>query len=262
MSKSSVFIKLCGGLGNQLFQISNGYAYSLRHNKNFYVSRTWEGIKPERPSYWDSIFKNLEPYLKDLSEFKGTLYKEPLWMKYQEIPYIEGDVIMEGYFQSEKYFEDYSLELRNLLGISKQESLEKLFSVAIHIRRGDYLLHPEFHTILQKEYYDKAKKIIEEKLNYIPNYIYFSEDTEWVKETFKYDLKESDKIISGKNDIEEFQEMVNCNGFILANSTFSLWASWFSDSNIIIAPKEWFGYYVKNKGDTWDDIYRKNFIII
>lgn len=261
-SRHSVYIKLCGGLGNQLFQIANGYAYALRHNKNFYVSKTWDGIKPERPSYWDSIFKNLQPFLKEISEFKGTLYKEPLWMKYKEIPYIPGDVILEGYFQSEKYFEDYSEAVRKLFGISKDSKSENNFSIAIHIRRGDYLLHPEFHTILQKDYYDKAKQIIEEKLGYIPNYIYFSEDIEWVKETFKRDFKSTDIIITNKSDIEEFQDMVNCDGFILANSTFSLWASWFSDSNMIISPKEWFGYYVKNKGDTWDDIYRKNFIII
>jgi len=258
-STSSVYVKLCGGLGNQLFQISNGYAYSLRHNKNFYVSRTWDEMKPERPSYWNSILKNLQPYLKDLSEFKGTLYKEPLWMKYQEIPYIEGDVILEGYFQSEKYFEDYNESVRKLIGIDRKVIPKTKFSIAIHIRRGDYLLHPEFHTILQKEYYDKSKQIIEEKLNYIPNYIYFSEDTEWVKETFKNDLKTSDIIISGKPDIEEFQEMVNCDGFILANSTFGWWASWFSEAEQIIAPKEWFGYYVKNKGDTWNDIYKKKF---
>ena len=57
-SRPSVHVNLCGGLGNQLFQIANGYAYALRHNKNFYVSRNWTGINLERPSYWDSLLKN------------------------------------------------------------------------------------------------------------------------------------------------------------------------------------------------------------
>ena len=111
--ESSVYVKLCGGLGNQLFQIANGYANALRYNKNFYVSKIWPGINSHRPTYWDSLLKNLQPYLKDISEFKGTLYKEPTW-EYKEIPYIEGDVIFEGYFQCDKYFQDYSEDVRKL----------------------------------------------------------------------------------------------------------------------------------------------------
>jgi hypothetical protein len=258
----SVYVKLCGGLGNQLFQIANGYAYSLRYNKNFYISRTWHGMKPERPSYWDSIFKCLQPYLKDLSEFRGTLYKEPTWY-YKEIPYIEGDVIFEGYHQCEKYFEDYSEEVRKLFNIYPKDtefknSKENKSSIAVHIRRGDYLKCPEFHYILQKDYYDKAKEVIKSKINSC-NYIYFSEDTEWVKETFKHDIDKEDKIISGLSDIEEFQLMVNCKGFIIANSTFGWWASWFSQSELIVAPKNWFGPLFN---ESYESIYRKCFDIV
>jgi hypothetical protein len=262
--KTSVYVKLCGGLGNQLFQIANGYAYSLRHNKNFYISRTWEGMKPERPSYWDNILKTIQPYLKDVSEFKGTVYREPQW-NYQEIPYIEGDVIFDGYFQCEKYFEDYSEDVRKLFNIypsvPKNSLILKNLKVAIHIRRGDYLKVPNFHTILQKEYYEKGKTILESKITN-PTYIYFSEDTEWINETFKDSIRESDKIISGLSDIEEFQLMVNCNHFILANSSFSWWASWFSDIHseaIIVAPSQWFG---RDFQGSWSAIYKDKFIQI
>jgi hypothetical protein len=259
--KDSVYVTLCGGLGNQLFQIANGYAYSLRYNKNFYISRTWYGLKPERPSYWDSIFKHLQSYLKDPSEFKGTFYREPTW-NYKEIPFISGDVIFDGYFQCEKYFEDKSEEIRKLFNIYPEPKSSSDISVAVHIRRGDYLKFPNVHPVLQKEYYDEAKKYIEEKINNKPRYIYFSEDTQWVKETFKNDITEKDKIISDMLDIEEFQMMINCNHFILANSTFSWWASWFADSKQIVAPKIWFGPdFVKDHGH-WDSIYRNTFFVI
>ena len=259
--KSSVFVKLCGGFGNQLFQIANGYAYSLRYKKNFYISRTWEGMKPERPSYWDSILKPLQPYLKDVSEFKGTYYKEPQW-NYQEIPFIEGDVIFDGYFQCEKYFEDFSEAIRKLFAIypSVPKNSSEL-KVAIHIRRGDYLKVPNFHTILQKDYYEQGKSILESKISK-PEYIYFSEDTEWVKETFQDSMKEQDIVISGLSDIEEFQLMINCNHFILANSSFGWWASWFSDidnQSIIIAPIQWFG---RDFYGSWSGIYKDKFIKI
>lgn len=259
---SCVYVKLCGGLGNQLFQIANGYAYSLRFNKKFYVSRTWDGIKLERPSYWDSILKPLQPYLKEVSEFKGKLYREPTW-EYKEIPFIEEDVIFEGYFQCEKYFEDYNEEIRKLFGIYRQDCLNpKELSVCVHIRRGDYLKNPLFHTILQKEYYDKAKEILSKHIlnpEIKIKYIYFSEDTQWVKETFGKSMSEQDQIISGLSDIEEFQMMVNCDCFIIANSSFSWWASWFARSGFIAAPSAWFG---PQFGGSWNSIYRKDFITI
>jgi hypothetical protein len=120
------------------------------------------------------------------------------------------------------------------------------------------LKNPLFHTILQKDYYEKGKTIIESKI-VDPEYVYFSEDTEWVKETFKDTMKESDSIVSSLSDIEEFQMMVNCEGFILANSSFSWWASWFNGSKFIVAPSSWFG---PQFGGTWNSIYRNEFIII
>ena len=250
--KDNVYVKLCGGLGNQLFQIANGYAYSLRYNKNFFVLKYWDG-RPDRPNYWNSLLKNLQPYLKDLSEFKGTFYKEPTW-EFKEITYIEGDVIFEGYFQSEKYFEDYNEDVRKLFGIYPNNCKDsKSNKVAIHIRRGDYLNNPLFHTILEKGYYEKGKNIIE-SIIIDPEYVYFSEDIQWVKENFK-----NDAVVQGLSDIEEFKLMVNCKGFVIANSSFSWWASWFSQSDVIVAPKNWFGPLFN---ESWNSIYRKSFTIL
>jgi hypothetical protein len=115
----------------------------------------------------------------------------------------------------------------------------------------------------EKDYYDKGKEILEKKLETQNlQYVYFSEDTEWVKETFKNSMKESDNILSRLSDIEEFQLMINCNHFILANSSFSWWASWFSDIHneaVIIAPSKWFG---KDCHKNWSAIYKDKFIQI
>ena len=270
---SSVFVNCLGGLGNQIFQIANGFAYAKRNNKRFFISKTWSGLSKERPSYWDSMLEGCKENLLEKDEFKhSTLYKES-GFKYSFIPSLEGNISLEGYFQSESYFEDHSEDLRKFLNIypevsskSSRDTISKEI-VAIHIRRGDYLKHPEFHTILTKEYYDEAKRIIEEKLGYRPIYKYFSEDTEWVKETFKENIQETDIVVLQKSDIEEFQEMINCDHFILANSSFSWWASWFSDferktPQIVIAPKYWFGVYVQERNQSWESVYRKHWIRI
>jgi hypothetical protein len=61
--------------------------------------------------------------------------------------------------------------------------------------------------------------------------------------------------------------MINCDHFILANSSFGWWASWFSDferktPQIVIVPKYWFGVYVQERNQNWESVYRKHWIRI
>lgn len=259
----SVYVNLCGGLGNQLFQIANGYAYSLRYGKKCFFSETWPGIKPDRPSYWDSLFINLKAYLLSPEKFKGTEYKEPTW-SYHPIPWIEGDVILTGYFQSEKYFDDYSEEVRRLLKIEVKPI--SMPYIAVHIRRGDYFSNTYIHSILNKSYYESSKQIIQNLLGYKPICIYFTDDKEWVKQNFKEALKEGDILSESNSDVEDFKRMIQCKYFILGNSTFSWWASWLNESvktspekSIITAPVRWFG---PGFPDDWSSIYRRDFILV
>lgn len=88
-------------------------------------------------------------------------YKEP-FHEFSRIPYEEGkDLIIDGYFQSEKYFKRsvvldlYRItdELRKKIWNICGNILEKGETVSIHVRRGDYLKLPhalpfvESHTI-------------------------------------------------------------------------------------------------------------------
>lgn len=259
----SIFVNLTGGLGNQLFQIANGYAYAKRHNKELILSETWREIRPHRFSHWHSLLKNLQIYLKP-KEGNYTHYGEPRF-EYKEIPTIEGNVDITGYYQSEKYFKDCEDDIHRLFSIP--ESFLHLSitptkcTVAIHIRRGDYLKASHFHTILPKTYYDTAKEIIEKEIGFRPNYFYFSDDRDWVKENFKDSLQEGDIVITNNTDDEDFIQMRNCHHFIIANSTFSWWAAWLSitDTNKkVICPNRWFNC----SESWWEDIYCKNWIRI
>jgi GR25 family glycosyltransferase involved in LPS biosynthesis len=260
----AIIVNPNGGLGNQLFQIANGYAYSLRYNKKFYICSSWKGINKDRPTYWDSCFKNLKQYLIASDKIGNIrIYKEPKF-SYSEIPNFNRHIIFEGYYQSSKYFEDYSEAIRNLFTLPedlrpKDEILssKEVINVAIHIRRGDYLANPDFHIPVEKAHYENAKKMIEEKLGFRPNYCYFSDDINWAKENFKESISEKDKFISGYKDYEELYIMSLCDHFIIANSSFSWWAAWLSktqkeEDKIVICPNPWFG----SKGPlNFQDIY-------
>ena len=265
----AVIVKPSGGLGNQLFEIANGYAYSLRHNRRFFITSSWEGMSKDRPNYWTTYLKGLNKYLVEDKKVKQIKrYKEPKF-SYSEVPKFKGHICLEGYYQSEKYFTDYSEAVKKLFTLPQDlipffNFKKEGITIAVHIRRGDYLKNQEFHVILDKFYYDNAKKVIEEKLGFRPNYYYFSEDTDWIKENFKDDIKENDKIISGYKDYEELYLMSQCDHFIIANSSFSWWADWLSrlqdeNSKIVIAPNVWFG---PSGIKDFQDIYCKNWIKI
>lgn len=248
----SVYLVPQGGLGNQLFQIATSYVYSLRNKKNFYISKIWDGLSNDRPSYWDSLLFNLKQNLINNEDIPNPciVYKEKNF-SHNEIPFISRDIKLEGYFQSEKYFMEYRDEILSLFSlhenmIPKIDMSDDTIKIAIHVRRGDYLKYPSIHITMTKEYYTKAKQIIEEKLGFVPNYYYFSDDIEYTKEMFKNDIKPTDKFISGYKDYEELYIMSQCNHFIIANSTFSWWGAYLSskeseDSKMVICPNPWFG---------------------
>jgi hypothetical protein len=100
--------------------------------------------------------------------------------------------------------------------------------VAIHVRRGDYLLPQHNHFCrLDVDYYGKAlEPYIAELENY--HFVIFSNDIEWCKDN----LIEGDMVtfIEPGNDCEDLILMSLCNHFIIANSSYSWWAAFKSKS--------------------------------
>lgn len=265
-NSDAIIVMPNGGLGNQLFQIANGYAYSLRYGKRFLICKSWKGMSKARPCYWRSILQNLQSYLINPRQCQKTKRFTENSFSYEAIPTFDTNIVFEGYYQSEKYFIDYETEIQKLfsfpkdlfssLPILKQERL----CVAVHIRRGDYIIQSDYHSIIPKEYYVKAKALLEEKLGCVPIYYFFSDNIEYVKEMDI--INEDDKIITKYQDYEELYLMSQCDHFIMANSSFSWWAAWLSQSQpkekkIVIAPDNWFG--PKGPQDYYD-VYCQNWI--
>jgi hypothetical protein len=265
-----VFGQVNSGFGNQLFQIANAYAYSKEFGKELKLSRTWKGKTKNRPSYWDTYLKHpkiVSALTSDKIKF-NKVYNEP-YFSYSKVPLSIKNIMLRGYFQSEKYFIKYEDEIRELFAPPtelnafaiqkiKELSFNEVPLVAVHIRRGDYVKIKK-HNILDLKYYEEAKAYIEEKLALRPRYIYFTDDILWVK--INFNIQEGDTILSSKSytDYQEFAIMQKCDHFIIANSTFSWWAAWLSKtakiSKIVVAPFQWFNFTNYDSKESWKDIY-------
>lgn len=253
----NVSARLIGGLGNQLFQIAASYAVG-KDNDMTIEYNTRRNRPDDRPHYWNTLLSHLNS--EDVQDGSYFFYRE-LTFGYKKITLPKRqNTMLVGYFQSEKYFENYKEEIHELFKLPegiRNDAVEYVSSivtndrpkVCIHIRRGDYV-GSDLHYVTPIEYFIEAKKLIQEKLGEV-NYLYFTDDKEWVRETFGMD--EFNLIVSRDTDYQEFAVMRQCDHFIITNSTFSWWAAYLGGSQgsgsvdipkgsekVVIAPKTWF----------------------
>lgn len=262
-----VIVKLKGGLGNQMFQYALGKHLSFKKNCPLRVDlifmkqdklKNYELDKLNIPSnkkthfleeviyYMINIFQRVFPFYKYIRQ-KSRKFNSQILKDATPIIYLD------GYWQSEKYFEGISEIIREQFKITtkinkkNEEMLKEIGesnSVAIHLRRRDYVSVPQIKEKLgacSMNYYKKGIKLVEKKIE-DPKYFIFSDDIEWVKENFT--LVENLVFVdinSHEKGYEDLRLMRNCKHFIIANSTFSWWAAWLSENEqkIIIAPRNW-----------------------
>jgi hypothetical protein len=235
--------KLMGGLGNYLFQIATAYSVSLRDNKQL-LCDNYDIYSPHKPynHYTTNIFRNLN--FINIDKTYHTIYENGF--EYTEIPKITGNVKINGYFQSEKYFINYKKEIKDLFKIDdetnffllkKYSNIISLDTCSIHVRRGDYLKLPNIHPTQNIEYYNKAVGYIGEN----KHYLIFSDDIEWCKNNLNFIKNKT--FIFGNSDFQDLYLMSLCKNNIIANSTFSWWGAWLNNykNKVVVAPELWFG---------------------
>jgi hypothetical protein len=265
---------LWAGLGNQMFMLATAYAYSLRYKTKLTVSKTWKGVSAKRPSYWDTFLTKWKEYTYEGKV--GKVIKEKDY-NYSEIPNHNQNISLKGYFQSEEYFKDYRDKVLNMFEFPDTitqfiKDKHKMYNikednptVAVHIRRGDYTKNKNKFYLQPIKYYRDSQLKIEEKLGIRPRYVYFSEDKKWVEDNFK--LENDDIIIEGNKDYEDLALMSSFDYFIIANSSFSWWASYLGywrriksgKESMVIAPSIWFG---SQGPKNWINIYPDEWLIV
>jgi hypothetical protein len=246
---SAVYCKLMGGLGNQLFQLGAGFGYAKKHDSSLYIDCSgWSGSQGKHPNkYRDNILTNFK--------FKSTPIDAFVWdepkFNFVEIPYHDGDLALNGYFQSLKYFEDYVEEFKRLINLPDIQHNYKLNdkNVAFHIRRGDYLTYSNIHGVCNTKYFNELFEMFQGyQINVFsdsPNYV-LNEFDEW-----------DFKLIQTSSEIIDLTLISQHDNVVCSNSSFSWWASLLGKKKErIIVPSKWFC----NDLDT-SDIFRKEFEI-
>lgn len=249
-----VYLELMGGLGNQLFQIAAVYAHAKDHQLQMAIPR-YETSNGGRRTYWKQLPK-LDAIIQDkrLEDIKPYIKYKQKSFHHRRIPVPKDNwsIFLKGYFQSEKFFLKYKMELLDLITLSpadelyiktKYHSIIKPDTGVIHIRRTDCLPpHKQLtHPIPSSQYYLNGMAYL--KTNHgVKSWVIFSDDTEWVSQQEMYQL-DNMVIIKDELDYLELFLMSHFSYFVIPNSTFSWWGAWLSrnEQKVVITPANWFG---------------------
>lgn len=271
-----LFSQLLGGLGNQLFIISNLYSLSLDRNKNYCITNyTNSCTKRKEETMWlNTIFKNIKKVETRPLEIKAR-YSEK-GMNYQYIPKTSKGLELYGYWQSPKYFNHNKKKIIQMFTNYKKEILEDLYkyfifkkkTISIHVRRADYLKLQHAHVVQTETYYENSiNKICEilniDKLNNDYTFVIFSDDITWCKESKIFQKLKNKHFMVTNCALYDLYLMSMCDHNIIANSTFSWWGAYLNENENkkVVAPKNWFNInYMKE--EKWRDIYTDKMILM
>jgi hypothetical protein len=261
--------KLMGGLGNQMFQYAAGRALSTRTGLPLLLD-TSPLLHPSHRQYELAAFHiQAEVLHTSVSEPKTWLHKLGLrgTSKAKTQPTlreahfhfdprfsdITGACVLDGYWQSERYFADIAATVRNdfhprTIDTRTQSLAQDMGGpnvVSLHVRRGDYVTNPEasqHHGLCSMDYYQHAMQLIREKVPGVEFRI-FTDDPDWVSHAFP--RAHPWRVIedwAGKPAWVDMWLMSQCSHHIVANSSYSWWGAWLNPSpdKLVVAPARWF----------------------
>ena len=251
-----------GRLGNQMFQYAS--MRGIAAVKGF----DWV-VPPENYDHTANYalfetFKMTNVQEKNIGFVEGEILKETIHCYDKNlVDSCSDNTNLDGFFQTEKYFEKISDEIRSDFTFKDEylkpckEFIDSLDTTPIflHIRRGDAIGKEHYHPVAPMSYYVEALKRFDKDT---PCFV-FSDDLDWCK---SQELFKSDRFLFNDNiERYDYQSMDGsgsmqytllphvdlclmslCSGAIIVNSSFSWWGAWLQNNRgKVIASKPWFG---------------------
>ena len=269
-------IVLLGRTGNIMFQYALGRVLARKHGVPLVLDASWYNAEG-----WAEISYFLKLPIQARVRRKFSLASRALrnftgkhFWEFGRAPFIReteanqsfdpsflevpADCTLFGYFQSPLYFDSMADELRSELRglISKGaqasgslpivDQLSQPESVAVHVRRGDYLHHDCF-KVCDVGYYQRSMREMRERVPGAKFFI-FSDDPDWCRAHFKgIDVTATDDRRHMNNPLHDLYLMSLASHHIIANSSYSWWGAWLASKpgQQVIMPDRWYAKDIK-----------------
>ena len=273
-----LFLRLRGGLGNQLFEYAAGRALALRNDVPLWLD-TASGFQgdPYGRSYALGAFRVVGEDSDHGSSaslaLKADLFRrvvrrrELLRIRFLGRTFdpaiynmrIKGPTVLDAYCQSPGYFDQIEELLRRELefkqtppGLSDSmvEDIKQANSVCLHIRRlfakqadgSTRQSVADYYGTCDIAYYRRALRELAAAHGRLRIFV-FSDDIGWAQQhTEAFETEGcSVKVIDDDDPLRSFYLMRLCKHFIIANSSFSWWAAWLGTDPVktVCVPPVW-----------------------
>lgn len=287
----SVIIYMDGGFASQIFQYALGINIEKNGGRPIKFDLSWykkHGMALDGINKREFLLLKLFPSLDfieataeeiELHKKHFSIYNKDIFIYNDNLKNNKAPVYIHPYYSHWKYilpvindvrkrFDFSNLHLSNenkllLYNISKTDE-----SVAVHIRRGDYINIGM--DICTPKYYINSIKHIKKKLNSKNiKVFFFSNDPVWVNDNIAPLMpNDIDYEIIDKNDEDngfiDLYLISSCKHQISSNSSFGYLGSLFNDypNKIVIMPNKWYAEEnTSNKGSSYAHIYPGSTVI-
>ena len=273
LKPGKIFVRISGGLGNQLFQISAGNYFAISRSAELVIIVP-NGNENQVRRFFD---RDLFQHIKSIEQRKFLLIPGNVLLRFssflsrknrkvsqfllvdcpKEVGYSNilsknrRSIELRGYYQSHVFASYLPLEV-SVKGVEKSFSdwyfahatkIEKVGNIAaLHIRGTDYLCHSQETGLLSREYYESAIVRMKGMGSYSKIWV-FSDDPTYAKNILA-NIEADFYFVSsprGSRDLESLVLISKCSSIIIGNSTFAWWAAYLSvTAKHIYCPDKWF----------------------
>lgn len=267
-----IVVRVEGGLGNQMFQVAFGLQLANQHQSELVLDLSAYANQPAHGYLLDRFQVQARPLRSDEVSHLPRRYQGaeasawPDWLvnsrlkRVREKPFgfsehylrSPDNCYLVGYWQSERFFAQVKDQVREQFrlkdGLSEpgRELWDRLMqpgSMALHVRRGDYVSNPQAAAIyrhLSLDYYRRAVLARLTERTGVEVTV-FSNDIAWCRQQLQLPCP-MHFVTASAGPHEELIAMAAAESIVIANSTFSWWAAWLSKrpEPRIFAPRKWF----------------------
>lgn len=254
-NKKSIFLRLAGGLGNQIFQLGAALLIAEKSDiKNIFIDdSSLDSYKAKRQNNLKDFFDfSLSPVHLKFSHNPITKFRLPklLALRLKYWPFISDRnfskalnlthppiLFLDGYFQEclkQEHFDNINKLLSQMFTLPLLDDYSD--QCVIHIRGGDFL-RLGWDSVVPIEYYKSAIMYMLEKYC-IKKFLVVTDDPKYAIQVMeKSCITHLYKIHTG-DIVSDFQIIASVKKRIISNSTFALWASVLGDNegSVVIAP--------------------------
>lgn len=243
-----------GRLGNQLFQYASMIGIAKKYNTSVVLPKCDFAEYLAHPPAISPDWLRFIPFAEKAYTFNIEQFEAAKAL----------NIDITGWLQSEKYWEHCKEDVREALEFKSNVTMLQFSkysdkpTIAISIRRGDYVDNPNYELLNADYYYLALFEHFPDWRDY--KILIFSDDIPYCKLHFQ--CLPNVYFVEGLNPMEQLILGSMCDNFIIANSTFSWWMAYLGEKphSKIIRPNYLFaGDLLKN--NDWSDFYPERWAV-